>query len=154
VEENRTPHRKRLTLNKYKLLGYLGDSSLSVLFILAAIPKMYDPESFADAIASYRFVPLWGAEPLAFFLPYFEGTCGLLLLLRILTPLMRILLLFLLIIYTGLTLYALFQGIDIHCGCFGGKGGDAWTVIARNLSFLLIFGIIWLLTLRKAEVLS
>lgn len=43
---------------------------------------------------------------------------------------------------------AIIRGIDLHCGCFGGKGTTAWNVALRNTAILAILGTIRLITTR------
>lgn len=129
----------------------LIDVTLAAVFVAAALPKVFDPESFADAIASYRTVPTWAFEPLAYFLPWFEVLCATLLALGMLRNANRNILIGLLVGYTLLTLAAVVRGLDIHCGCFGGKGTSGWNVIMRNSIILSVFGLLQLLAYRKGR---
>ncbi|MFX0210655.1 MAG: MauE/DoxX family redox-associated membrane protein [Candidatus Hodarchaeota archaeon] len=150
METKRPDYRNKL-MNKIKTLRFikqLADYGLAILFLVAALPKIIDPNSFADAIASFRITPEWALEPLAHFLPWFEGICAGLLVTGVCRGLNHKILVGLLVFYTLLSFTAIFRGIDIYCGCFGGKGSSAWHVIFRNISILLILATIKLITTK------
>jgi len=130
------------------VIAKLADLGLAGLFLAAAIPKIADPEAFADAIASYHLSPTLAIEPLAYFLPWFEGLCALLLVLGLAGGLCRKTLVGLLLGYTFLTIVAVARGIDIRCGCFGGDGSSGINVIVRNSIILLSLMGLRLLTRR------
>lgn len=125
------------------LLSKSADWIVAGIFLAAACPKIVDPAAFADAIASYRMTPSWALAPLARFLPWFEALmAGLLILGRYKAP-CRLSLVGLLVVYSLLTLIAVWRGLDIHCGCFGGEGGSGLSVIVRNSLILVGLGLLW-----------
>jgi uncharacterized membrane protein YphA (DoxX/SURF4 family) len=127
-----------------KISRRLADIGLAGLFVVAGGPKIIDPDSFADAIASYRMTPGWASDVLAYFLPWFELLAAMLLMVGVHRHAVRITLVGLLSAYTVATLVALGRGIDIHCGCFGGDGTSGWHVVGRNTIILLAFGLMHL----------
>ena len=131
-----------------RVIEKLSDVGLAGLFLVAAIPKIIEPEAFADAIASYRTSPTWAIEPLAYFLPWFEGLCAMLLVFGLVSSVCRKALVGLLIGYTLLTIAAVAGGIDINCGCFGGEGTSGLGVILKNMIILLCLGGLRLLARR------
>ncbi len=134
----------------------LADFGLAAIFIAAALPKIADTDSFADAIASYRTVPTWLIAPAAYALPWFEALTGILIIIGQARTMCTAILLTMLLAYTVLTMAALVRGIDIHCGCFGGRGESAWHVILRNsiilCSFILVKCISHRLYLKNKNV--
>jgi len=92
-------------------------------FLLAAVPKLLDPVSFAKAIVNYRVIlPLIGqgyVYPAASFMPALEAVGALALLFnrwRRAGSLVCGALLMLFIVLIG---QAVIRGLNIDCGCFG-----------------------------------
>jgi uncharacterized membrane protein YphA (DoxX/SURF4 family) len=90
--------------------------SLAGIFIYAGVAKLLDPRAFANAMAQYDLIPEGLLPLVAIGLPALELLAGLALIgeVRGSLPLIAILLLIFL-----LTLgYAVWQNLDIDCGCF------------------------------------
>ena len=92
-------------------------SIVIIIFLAAAIPKLFNLEDFAEIITAYGMLPAVAVYPVALFLPLFEIilAVGLLLKMRASKYMGIALLLFFLAILS----YAIAQGLDIDCGCFG-----------------------------------
>lgn len=89
---------------------------LAVLFIYAGVVKLLGPKAFAHAIAQYDLVPEVLLPLIAIGLPALEVVAGLGLILEVrgsLTTITVLLLMFLVILG-----YAVWQNLDIDCGCF------------------------------------
>ena len=92
-------------------------------FLLAAVPKLLDPVSFAKAIANYRLIlPLIGQGyvfPAAMFMPALEAVGALALLFNRWRRAGSLVCGALLIVFIVLIAQAVIRGLNIDCGCFG-----------------------------------
>ena len=92
-------------------------------FLLAAVPKLLDPVSFAKAIANYRLIlPLIGQGyvfPAAMFMPALEAVGALALLFNRWRRAGSLVCGALLILFIVLIAQAVIRGLNIDCGCFG-----------------------------------
>ena len=134
--------------------------ALGVLFVVAALPKIADPPSFAHMVYNYRLLPGSLVNFVALVLPWFELLCGMALILGIWrrTAAMAIgalLVIFILGIGTNLA-----RDNAIDCGCFdpsaAGKSvderlSDMKVVILRDLGMLLMVAQILAGNRREAE---
>ena len=90
--------------------------SLACIFIYAGFIKLLDPRAFAHAIAQYDLLPEGLLPMVAVGLPALELLAGLGLVIEVrgsLTLVVILLLIFLVILG-----YAVWQNLDIDCGCF------------------------------------
>jgi uncharacterized membrane protein YphA (DoxX/SURF4 family) len=90
--------------------------ALAVIFIYAGIIKLFDPKAFAHAIAQYDLVPEGLLPLVAIGLPALEVLAGLGLILEVRGSLSIILIL--LLIFLVILGYAVWENLDIDCGCF------------------------------------
>jgi uncharacterized membrane protein YphA (DoxX/SURF4 family) len=92
-------------------------------FLLAAVPKLLDPVSFAKAIVNYRvFLPLIGqgyVYPAAIFMPALEAVGALALLFNRWRRVGSLVCGALLVLFILLIGQAVIRGLNIDCGCFG-----------------------------------
>lgn len=99
--------------------------ALAGVYLVAAWPKLRDPEGFAKAISNYQLLQDAMINPLAIFLPWLELFTALALLAA---PPLRRGALWLLgamtLVFIIAIASAMARGIDIDCGCFstGGQG--------------------------------
>ncbi|MFZ5448700.1 MAG: DoxX family protein [Thermodesulfobacteriota bacterium] len=97
--------------------------ALAGIFIFAGVIKLFDPKAFARAIAQYDLVPEGLLPLVAIGLPALEVLAGLGLMLEIRGSLTIITaLLFVFLVILG---YAVWQNLDIDCGCFTADELDA-----------------------------
>jgi putative oxidoreductase len=118
---------------------------IAVLFLFAAITKLFDPSSFAQQIANYQLTPWPGTAALAVFLPALELCVGICLLFGRWESGALVWLAVLLAIFSGALLSATVRGLGIDCGCFGRSlenTGTLWPLI-RNLVLLAVTGFLW-----------
>ena len=108
--------------NEYLLLA--SRLILGFVFILAAVSKTSDPESFALAISNYRLLPDFLINISAIILPWIELCTGLLLLFGISVKENSAICSVLLVIFIGAILISVLRGLDIECGCFGTVDGS------------------------------
>ncbi len=104
-------------------LYHLLRLALAAIFIYAGVVKLLGPKAFAHAIAQYDLVPEGLLPLVAIGLPALEVLAGLGLILEIrgsLTIIFVLLLMFLVILG-----YAVWENLDIDCGCFTADELDA-----------------------------
>ncbi len=134
--------------------------ALGLFFVVAALPKLADPPSFAHMIYNYRLAPGPLVNVAALVLPWLELTCGVALILGIWNrPAAAIggglLLVFVIAIFVNLL-----RDHAIECGCFdvrdAGKSveerlSDMRMVIVRDVGMLLMVAqILWAGARREA----
>lgn len=128
--------------------------TLAIVFLMAGLPKILHPLTFATAIEAYGILPDVFILPVAIVLPIFEVLLAVILVINLKQGLWGALLL--LCCFIGILSYALYLGLDIDCGCFGPEDIEAHTfsnireAIARDLLFVLC-AIIPLWIRRKRE---
>jgi len=104
--------------NKFFLVAeYISRYVVVAVLLFAAIPKLLNIADFAGIINAYEMIPLWAVQPVAVFLPIFEIVLAVGLLFNF--PLSKYLTILLLLFFIVILGNAIFQGLDIDCGCFG-----------------------------------
>ena len=112
---------------------------LGAIFLYAAVGKIGDPAAFAQAIANYQILPSTWINPTALFLPWLELVCGLGLVAGFCKHASALLIALMLVLFTAALAFAVYRGLDIHCGCFSTDGSAAprlWLDIVRDLVLL------------------
>ena len=126
--------------------------ALGVIFVVAALPKLADPPSFAHMIYNYRLVPGSLINISALIMPWLEVLCGLALILGVWTRPARNLIALMLLVFIIAISINLFRGNAIDCGCFNvadaGKTyeqriNDMRLDILRDLGMLLLVAQLW-----------
>lgn len=92
--------------------------ALGLFFVIAALPKLVDPPSFAHMIYNYRIVPGAFVNLMALVMPWFELLAGLALILGIWTRTSAALIGALLLVFVAAISLNLARGNAIDCGCF------------------------------------
>lgn len=127
--------------------------ALGAIFIVAAIPKIADPPSFAHMIYNYRIVPGPLVNVMALLMPWIEILAGLALVLGVWKRGARALIGLLLVVFIVAILINLARGNAIDCGCFNvseaGKTfeqrlASMWWDILRDLGMLAMVAQQWL----------
>ena len=95
------------------------------VFIYAAYDKVWEPAAFAGSVATYDLLPLWAVNAGSVLLAWLEILVGAMLLLGLFTRAAACWASALLVMFTGLMLYAGITGAGFDCGCFPGGGGEA-----------------------------
>jgi len=114
--------------------------ALGMLFLVASVEKIADPNAFAQSIDNYRIFPHSVDLAVASILPWLELLCGLGLLFGIATRGSAFLAVLMLLGFTLAVASALVRGLDISCGCFTQDpqvGKIAWQKVAENLIMTL-----------------
>ena len=126
--------------------------ALGVIFIVAALPKIVDPPSFAHMIYNYRIVPGSLVNLSALTMPWIELLCGVALVLGIWRGTARTMIAAMLVTFIIAISINLARGNAIDCGCFdvsaAGKSveerlADMRFVIFRDLGMLLMTAQLW-----------
>jgi putative oxidoreductase len=127
--------------------------ALGLFFVVAALPKLVDPPSFAHMIYNYRLVPGAFVNLLALVMPWLELLAGLALILGIWTRTSAGLVGALLLVFVAAISLNLVRGNAIDCGCFNMASSnrtvderlaDMRLDILRDLGMLLMVAqILW-----------
>jgi len=123
------------------------------IFIAAALPKIFDVETFMRVVANYNLLPLFLVPVAAVIIPWLELCCGACLLLnRCVQSASAILSALIIVFIVGLAVnYA--RGANFDCGCFGvlfGSGDISVMTIARDAFLLGLTAFILLLSGRRS----
>ena len=107
---------------------------LAGVMAFAAVPKLFDPVSFAEVIGAYGLLPEFLLLPAAVLLPLLELSAAYLLIkarrsgLWISAILMSL--------FIAVLSYGIWLGLDIDCGCFG--SGDVESKTFSSLKSTLV----------------
>jgi len=88
-----------------------------IVMFAAAIPKLFNISDFAAIINAYEMLPQFAVLPMAVFLPVVEIALAIGLVFN--GRVSKYLTVFLLLFFIAILSFAIFQGLDIDCGCFG-----------------------------------
>lgn len=127
--------------------------ALGAIFVVAALPKIADPPSFAHMIYNYRILPAGLINFSAIAMPWVELVCGLALILGVWTKPARSIVAAMLIVFMIAITINLLRDNAIDCGCFDISAAnrthderirDMWTVLIRDAGMLLMVAQLWL----------
>ena len=126
--------------------------ALGIFFVVASLPKLGDPPSFAHMVYNYRIVPGALINLMALTMPWVELLCGVALILGIWKDAARTLIALLLLVFIVAISINLVRNNAIDCGCFdvtaAGKTheeriADMHFVVIRDLGMLLMCAQLW-----------
>jgi len=126
--------------------------ALGAIFVIAALPKIADPPSFAHMIYNYRLVPSSMINISALAMPWVELLAGLALILGVWKTAARNVVAIMLAVFIIAISINLFRDNAIDCGCFNvadrGKTHeqrifDMKVDVFRDLGMLLMVGQLW-----------
>jgi uncharacterized membrane protein YphA (DoxX/SURF4 family) len=121
--------------------------ALGAIFVVAALPKVVDPPSFAHMIYNYRLVPGAAVNAFALVMPWVELLAGLALILGVWPREAAALAGLLLLVFIAAIGFNLVRGHAVDCGCFdvhsAGKSreellGEMRLVLIRDAAMLLL----------------
>jgi hypothetical protein len=127
--------------------------ALGAIFVVAALPKVADPPSFAHMIYNYRLVPGAAINAFALVMPWIELLVGLALILGVWPREAAALAGFLLLVFIAAIGFNLVRGHAVDCGCFdvhsAGKSreellGEMRWVLIRDAAMLLMVAQVFL----------
>ncbi|HPO09316.1 MAG TPA: MauE/DoxX family redox-associated membrane protein [bacterium] len=115
------------------------------VILYAGLSKIGDPSAMAGVIENYRLLPTNLVNPAAVILPGIEIVAGFCLLEGFLIRGSRLIATALILLFLGAILWAIAQGLDIECGCFGTSDAErvGWAVFARDFLLLLLVVPVW-----------
>jgi len=134
--------------------------ALGAIFIIAALPKIADPPSFAHMIYNYRLVPSPLINISALVMPWVELLAGLALILGAWKAAARTVVAIMLAVFIVAISINLFRDNAIDCGCFNvadrGKSHeqrifDMKVDVFRDLGMLLMVGQLWYAGKREED---
>lgn len=109
------------------------------MFIYACMTKIPYPAEFAKNVEAYRILPYWSINIVAVFLPWVEMSCGLFLIIGLVTRASAAVLTLLLSSFTLALLINVLRGSPITCGCFESVGAQiGWYDVFRDLVLVLL----------------
>jgi uncharacterized membrane protein YphA (DoxX/SURF4 family) len=134
--------------------------ALGAIFVIAALPKIADPPSFAHMIYNYRLVPSSLINISALVMPWVELLAGLALILGVWKAAARTVITIMLAVFIIAISINLTRHNAIDCGCFNvadrGKTHeqrifDMKLDVLRDLGMLLMAGQLWLAGKREEK---
>jgi uncharacterized membrane protein YphA (DoxX/SURF4 family) len=141
----------------HPLLLALLRVALGLVFIVASLDKIQNPEAFASTIANYRFLPYKTINGVAIVLPWLEAVAGTLLVFGVWVRANTLIICCLLVAFSIAIAQALGRGLDISCGCFNtnpvAEKMSLWTLI-WDLIWLCWGGLLWAFDRGHYSVLS
>ena len=134
--------------------------ALGAIFIIAAVPKIADPPSFAHMIYNYRILPAGLINISSLIMPWVELLCGLALVIGVWRKPSLAIITLLLVTFIIAISVNLARGNAIDCGCFNvslanrtveQRLGDMRLDIFRDLGMLLMCAQLWWSDARSAR---
>ncbi len=115
---------------------------IGLVFVVSGLAKMWDIYGFMEIVKSYGFLPESLVVPVSIIIPFVEFALGLMLLLNYRPYSASLLLLGMVVIFTGFSAKRYLAGNASDCGCFGETIKDVieWKYFARNS--VLVFGLL------------
>ncbi|HEX9160327.1 MAG TPA: MauE/DoxX family redox-associated membrane protein [Thermoanaerobaculia bacterium] len=126
--------------------------ALGAIFIIAALPKVADPPSFAHMIYNYRLLPGALINISSLVMPWVELLCGIALVAGVWRKPALAIIGLMLIVFIAAISFNLARGNAIDCGCFNvslanrtveERLGDMRLDILRDLGMLLMVAQVW-----------
>jgi uncharacterized membrane protein YphA (DoxX/SURF4 family) len=133
--------------------------ALGVIFVVASLPKIVDPPSFAHMIYNYRLVPGMFVNLAALSMPWIELLSGLALILGIWRGPARTIIAAMLFLFIVSISINLLRNNSIDCGCFDVNAAtktraeriaDMHFVVYRDLGMLLMAAQLWFAAKRES----
>jgi len=128
-----------------ELISLASRLFLAGLFLWAAHDKVWDPASFAVAVARYDLVPLWMVNAGSVLMAWLELITALCLLVGLATRAAALWISGMMVFFTGLMIYAGLTGAGFDCGCFPGQNGHPAGYEAALRDVLMLLPALWLL---------
>lgn len=132
----------KILSNKY--LIFVFRLAVGFVFIIAAIPKIADPSSFAKSIEAYQLMPAISINLAALLIPWIELLIGIFLIAGFMLRGSAVLSVSLFAVFSIIIAVSLMRGLSIDCGCFGANSSPLnwmrfWDDIGLMLLSILIY---------------
>lgn len=133
--------------------GLIARLALAAVFVWAAIPKLLEPASFAEAVANYHLVPDSLVGVVAALVPAMELVIAVALVVGWGARGAAVAAMAMLTVFTIGMVQAMVRGIDLECGCFGAalKAEVGWGTVLRNVALVGLGGAVLVLGSRRAQ---
>lgn len=145
------PRRLATSLHLSRWSHRLLLGGLSGLFILAGVLKLANQHAFAVQVERYGLLPAAWIDPVALLLPLLEVGAGVVALLGLRGGLET--LGAMLLVFIGVLAYALWQGLEVPCGCFSlddeVRRHGVLLALLRDLAMLAV--VVYLLVRRRGS---
>jgi len=112
---------------------------LAYVFLFACWFKIIDPTSFALSVATYQMLPLELINITALVMPWTELLAGAMLLVGFRTRAAALLICGMMVVFMVALAWALYQGLDMSCGCFASDGKEdpiSYMTMLRDAAWL------------------
>ena len=116
---------------------------LGMLFLYAAIDKIYFPVKFAEVIYHYKLAPLWMLNICAIIVPWIEIGLGVLLLFDVWSEIASVVLILLTFAFIIMIASAMARGLNIECGCFSLDSHNSYVGWKRIIEDILMIAAGW-----------
>lgn len=139
-------------MNRRQLVRLVLGGLVGALLVYAGAVKVTNPMRFASDISNYDMISWPVGVRLAFYLPWLEIVCGLALIFQRFFAGAIALALLLILAFTGATIWARANGINVACGCFGTASSNltlTWHLVL-NGGLLAALGALWFMQGRTA----
>ena len=123
-------------------IGLVARLILGGTMVAAGYLKIDELDKSQMAVRSFELLPIWLANFLGIFLPFFELAVGLLLIVGAATRVSAALIGLLMIAFIIGIIQAWARGLSIDCGCFGGGGPVAPGTANYTTPLLRDFGLL------------
>jgi uncharacterized membrane protein YphA (DoxX/SURF4 family) len=123
-------------------IGLFARLILGGTMVAAGYLKIDELDKSQMAVRSFELLPIWLANFLGIFLPFFELAVGLLLIVGAATRVSAALIGLLMIAFIIGIIQAWARGLSIDCGCFGGGGPVAPGTANYTTPLLRDFGLL------------
>jgi len=131
---------------------------LGVVFLYAALGKLFNPEGLAKAILRYEFLPVFFVNLQAIIMPWLELTLAVFLIFGIYKKGTSLLTSAVIVMFLIALISAYARGLDISCGCFSleetSTKGDILIRIFQDIFMLLGSVIVYMFCETKEPVTS
>ena len=117
----------------------LFEIGLGGVLLYSGVTHLQNPFAFLDAVGGYMLLPSWALVPVTILLLASHLVIGIALICQLLRPGVYWVTSGLFTLFLVAQLAALYRGLDVSCGCFGGQGESiGWLTIARTTAMLLV----------------
>lgn len=111
---------------------------LAMVFVVAAVPKIAQPETFAASIEAYELLPVAAVNLVAIAVPWLELLCAVFLIGGAWVRPSAAILGAMLLVFIVAIASAILRGLNINCGCFGGAGSPVgWGKVLEDVALLV-----------------
>ncbi len=132
-----------------KFIAFILRVAVAAVFIQAGATKAWNPSGFSADIREYQLVGQATSAALSLYVPWLELIAGAALLLRRLCLAGTWTLLVLVLTFSAVVISALWRGLEMNCGCFGGDDGGISLTGALIRNGAIFAGLVGILVLDR-----